>query len=882
MGILTKTVLFAFMVLFPGMMDAQSLISGCVKNRSGESVEGAIVTLFSLPDSSIVSYQITGADGNYRVSSGNSTADSLMIRLSGFNIKKKDCTIQNKSQNINLVAVEELLELKEVMVKAEKIWGDKDTLNYLVASFLTNRDVSIGDVLKRLPGISVSEDGMISYNGIPINKFYIENLDVLQGRYNIATEGISAKDVSTVQVLEHHQPIKALEKDSRPEQAAINLQLKDNKKGTWLRSAELGFGFSDELLWKNSISLMYFGRKSQHVLTYDNANNGSQITRKAHSFYGGGGGGGVQRFTGISGASRAPFDTEYTLYNNAHVLTLNNLQKFSDTDVLHYNLVYSHDRTKTHSSSRTVYSLPDGGTAESVEDKYSRETTNNLSLELDYESNKPHDYLSNTLSFSGNWRESFGTIENGEGEVVEQRSPWRSLGVSDAFSIIRTNEDGKGYSLGASLSYNTSPHSLTVSPGVFPDILNIGDEYGSVRQNMRVRSLKGSVSASLLSAVKIGKFSMSPSINVNMEHVDMRSEISVDGNKLTADSMRNAETWLRFDADAGLNFNYEVRNLKIELGVPVKYMMTRLGNVGFDNETRHKVLFSPNVNIKYIVFNGFELKASGGMNTSTPSWNSMYSGFILNNYNSLRRNQPQFYDMTSYRGDFSMSYRNVLNMLFASVNVHFSRSDNEVMNSMYINSDASIVSTRIFMDNNSTSYGVDGEFSKAFFWCNASLKLNGGLNRGFNFSLRQNELMKNLWDNYSAGIEFSLKPIKRLYTAVYVNYSCSKSRVESVRKYPTVHRLNGSVEASFDITDEFYVGAKFKHRFNSAVEGDNNFSLLDMNVVYKLKKVRFSLEVYNLLNRKKYVVRSYSNLDEHYSEYDIRPRSFMLTAKFNF
>ena len=362
----------------------------------------------------------------------------------------------------------------------------------------------------------------------------------------------------------------------------------------------------------------------------------------------------------------------------------------------------------------------------------------------------------------------------------------------------------------------------------------------------------------------------------------MHSDISVDGTELTADSMRNAETWLRLDADAGLNFNYEVRNLKIELGVPVKYMMTRLGNAGFDDETRHKVLFSPNVNIKYIVFQGFELKASGGMNTGTPSWNSMYSGFILGSYNRLRRNQPQFYDITSYQGTFSTSYRNVLNMLFASVNVHFSRSGNEVMNSMYINPDASIVSTRIFMDNHSTSYGVSGEFSKAFFWCNASMKLSGGWNRGFNCSLRQNELMKNVWDNGYAGIEFSMKPAKRLYTAVYANYSCSRSRVERVRTYPAVHRLNGSIEASFDITDEFYVGAKFRHRYNSAVDGDRNFSLLDMNVVYKLKKVRFSLDVYNLLNKKKYVVRSYSNLDEHYSEYDIRPRSFMLTAKFNF
>lgn len=71
MGTLTKAVLFAVIVLFPGMMNAQSLISGCVKNGSGESVEGAIVTLFSLPDSSILSYQITGVDGKFTVSSGD-------------------------------------------------------------------------------------------------------------------------------------------------------------------------------------------------------------------------------------------------------------------------------------------------------------------------------------------------------------------------------------------------------------------------------------------------------------------------------------------------------------------------------------------------------------------------------------------------------------------------------------------------------------------------------------------------------------------------------------------------------------------------------------------------------------------------------------------
>ena len=362
----------------------------------------------------------------------------------------------------------------------------------------------------------------------------------------------------------------------------------------------------------------------------------------------------------------------------------------------------------------------------------------------------------------------------------------------------------------------------------------------------------------------------------------MRSDISIDGTELRADSMRNAQTWLRIEANAGLNFRYKIKDLTIDIGAPVKYLFTRLGNIGLDDVSRSKVLFSPSMNVKYIVTQGFELKASGGMNTSTPSWNSMYSGYILGNYNSLRRNEPTFYETSSYRGSFSMSYRNVMNMFFASVETYISRTDNEVMNSMFINPDASVVSTRIFMDNHSTSYGVSGELNKAFFWCNSSLKLDGGWDTGYGFILRQNELMKNIRETGWAGLEFSLNPVKPVYLALTVNYSCSKSKTENVRSYPSVHRVSGSVEASFDITDNLQVGAEFKHRYNGAVEGDKNFSLLDMNVAYKIKKIRLSLDVYNVLNKKKYVVRSYSNLVEHYSESEIRPRTFLLSVKFNY
>lgn len=73
-----------------------------------------------------------------------------------------------------------------------------DTLNYNVASYTQQGDRVIGDVLKKMPGIVVSKDGGISFNGKNISNFYVEDMDLLQGRYGLATNNINAKDVTTI------------------------------------------------------------------------------------------------------------------------------------------------------------------------------------------------------------------------------------------------------------------------------------------------------------------------------------------------------------------------------------------------------------------------------------------------------------------------------------------------------------------------------------------------------------------------------------------------------------------------------------------------------------------------------------------------------------
>ena len=63
------------------------------------------------------------------------------------------------------------IELKEVVVVADKITQRGDTLSYMVDAYKDAGDRVIGDVIKKMPGLEVSESGQISFNGKTVKNF---------------------------------------------------------------------------------------------------------------------------------------------------------------------------------------------------------------------------------------------------------------------------------------------------------------------------------------------------------------------------------------------------------------------------------------------------------------------------------------------------------------------------------------------------------------------------------------------------------------------------------------------------------------------------------------------------------------------------------------
>lgn len=155
------------------------------------------------------------------------------------------------------------MKLPEVTVKVKPIQQNGDTIKYNVASFQGKEDHYLEDVLKKLPGIEVAENGTISYRGNSINHLNIEGQDLLGNRYNQATRNLPVDAVAQVQIMENDQPVRAL-KDRKPsERATLNIKLKSGYKLKPFGEFQGGIGGFDNTLWDNHLTVINIAPKTR-------------------------------------------------------------------------------------------------------------------------------------------------------------------------------------------------------------------------------------------------------------------------------------------------------------------------------------------------------------------------------------------------------------------------------------------------------------------------------------------------------------------------------------------------------------------------------------------------------------------------------------------
>jgi hypothetical protein len=292
-----------------------------------------------------------------------------------------------------------------VVIKAPNILQKGDTLVYNVKQYADAQDRTIADVLKKMPGVEVAESGQVKYNGEPINKFYIEGSDFLEGRYGIATNNISHRDVKSVEIMENHQPVRALDGIEFSEQAGLNIRLQEDAKLRWVGVANGGTGFSP-FLYDASLFAMHIAGKRQDMETIKFNNTGwnpaSQNTRFTYDKLFGSAYQSDLLLDYISvGNLSTPLDEKRTRFNHSVFFnTTHSVKLNSDYDV-RTNLTYEGNKLDFARKAHTDYFDP--SIAPFIESENILNRTHKLSGQVVLQANKPKYYLKDNLAVDLGW-----------------------------------------------------------------------------------------------------------------------------------------------------------------------------------------------------------------------------------------------------------------------------------------------------------------------------------------------------------------------------------------------------------------------------------------------------------------------------------------------
>ena len=419
-----------------GCLSAQ--VKGVVRSDKGEPLAGAMVKAVDA-DGGVLAYAIADGEGGYRLLL-EPLPEPLRLVFSCMGYETLERTVDDPAQPVDVRLREKAFELKEVVVRVPPVRALGDTLLYDVASFRSQSDRSIEDVIKRLPGIRVENDGRIYYNGEAINKFYIENLDLLGGRYAIATRNISPDDIASVSVYENHQPVQALKDLKVSDRAALNLTLKRQRMLKPIGYVKGGAGWGEEMKWQGELFGMLVSPKNQTLVTAKGNNFGETYRNETQQLIG-------DLFDTKTLAyglfSQMPFGEAQIprsryLENRSATASVNTLQKLREHLTLTFTADYIRDKDSYRNSRVTEYYATGEQPVRVAEDSRSRLGGHEANASLKVENNAPACYVFNELRFKGRFNANDYRLS--QTLPMEQSLRNRDFNVSNQFSAVFRRE----------------------------------------------------------------------------------------------------------------------------------------------------------------------------------------------------------------------------------------------------------------------------------------------------------------------------------------------------------------------------------------------------------------------------------------------------------
>ena len=279
----------SILLFFCLVVHSQLKLEGVVTDSLEIPLQSASVVAINKATNGLESYGLTDEKGNYKLKLKGDAG--YKIQVSSIGLITINDTLQTKDVDlIRDYVLRADIVLDEVVVKMPVVVRG-DTLIYNADSFKNGSERKLEDIIDKLPGVEINENGQIEVEGKVVNKLMVNGKDFFDGDTKVGTKNIPSNAVDKIQVLRNYAEVGQLSGvRNNQDNFAINIKLKQGKESFWFGNVTGGFGDSpDDNLYLLQPKLFYYNPKYSINVISDLNNIGEvALTRRDIRGFGGG------------------------------------------------------------------------------------------------------------------------------------------------------------------------------------------------------------------------------------------------------------------------------------------------------------------------------------------------------------------------------------------------------------------------------------------------------------------------------------------------------------------------------------------------------------------------------------------------------------------
>ena len=889
-----KYILLSFACCF--ISYGQIKLEGIVTDSLQSPLESASLVAINKKTRNLESYALTDINGKYKLNLNKNT--NYNIQVSYIGLRTLEDSISTKE--ISLLKDYNLrsdIALQEVIVKMPVIVRG-DTLIYDADSFKNGTERKLEDIIDKLPGVEINEDGQIEVEGKVVNKLMVNGKDFFDGDTKIGTKNIPSNAVDKIQVLRNYAEVGQLSGvRNNQDNFAINIKLKSGKESFWFGDVTLGAGDSpDDQLYLVQPKLFYYNPKYSINFISDVNNIGElALTRRDIRGFGGG----FSRPSNKSGTSINLGDNSLNfLTSQRNALKIENQLasanfSYSPKKTLDLGgfLIFNSSQILSNEISLAQYTNPDLGIPNERTEQSNTELSNQglLKLSASYKPNfnNQFDYdILTRVSNDSQKQNSFSSVL-GNTNQVDEITPYN---INQNFSYYFTLDEDNIFAFEAQhVLKNENPfYNVTIDNNPDnSDPFDITAEAIGLNTSLSNYNLgqEKQIESNQLDAKLDYYHIINPKSNINFtlgtiqSHQQFNSKIFQFLNQSIKfeptprfnDGLAINDTEYNFsDLYMGVHYRFRKGKFTVTPGFSIHAYGNR--NIQFGKEIEDKFIrFLPDFETRIQIKKGESLTLNYNMRNQFTDVTRLARGLLINSYNSIQFGTPDLQNALSHNVSLLYSSFNLFNYTNVFARVAYAKNIDQIRS---LTDFESVIRTSTFFNSNfaDENFNVFGRIQRTFG------KIRAGLNSSFNYSKinqfiqGQQSLNEGFTQTYTPEIRtnFRVAPNVRLrYRYSIANNNQGSRETKFITKAP-------SIEFDAFVIEKFTFRTNYSFTTQSQDIGESqSFQIWDAKLSYrkdKDAKWEYEIKASNILNIDSQVRNNANNLAVFSSETFIQPR----------